>query len=125
MIVYCFFFFFQAEDGIRDATVTGVQTCALPISKDSLVGYLRIFCVVAAARANESPTGNPFSARSIASESTCAEFIVPQRSSRMNQASMQPRTVPESNESFTRSLPPLCSLYHSMVASFGAVPCAF
>src|SRR2546427_12535856 len=27
----CFFFFFQAEDGIRDLTVTGVQTCALPI----------------------------------------------------------------------------------------------
>src|SRR5207245_4439233 len=26
-----FCFFFQAEDGIRDATVTGVQTCALPI----------------------------------------------------------------------------------------------
>src|SRR3989337_4105113 len=26
-------FFFQAEDGIRDATVTGVQTCALPISR--------------------------------------------------------------------------------------------
>src|SRR6266498_5568688 len=28
----CLFFFFQAEDGIRDADVTGVQTCALPIS---------------------------------------------------------------------------------------------
>src|SRR6267143_2583524 len=28
------FFFFQAEDGIRDVTVTGVQTCALPISID-------------------------------------------------------------------------------------------
>src|SRR5699024_11604348 len=27
------FFFFQAEDGIRDRNVTGVQTCALPISK--------------------------------------------------------------------------------------------
>src|SRR3712207_7102210 len=27
-----FFFFFQAEDGIRDIGVTGVQTCALPIS---------------------------------------------------------------------------------------------
>src|SRR5207245_7051908 len=27
-------FFFQAEDGIRDATVTGVQTCALPISEE-------------------------------------------------------------------------------------------
>src|SRR2546430_4097379 len=26
-----FFFFFQAEDGIRDLTVTGIQTCALPI----------------------------------------------------------------------------------------------
>src|SRR2546430_7075748 len=26
-----YFFFFQAEDGIRDLTVTGVQTCALPI----------------------------------------------------------------------------------------------
>src|SRR5207245_6926227 len=30
-LLYLFFFFFQAEDGIRDATVTGVQTCALPI----------------------------------------------------------------------------------------------
>src|SRR2546430_13485437 len=32
MSIYLFFFFFQAEDGIRDLTVTGVQTCALPIS---------------------------------------------------------------------------------------------
>src|SRR5688572_19942625 len=31
MCLCCFFFFFQAEDGIRDLTVTGVQTCALPI----------------------------------------------------------------------------------------------
>src|SRR2546421_2018615 len=33
-IIRCiyFFFFFQAEDGIRDLIVTGVQTCALPIS---------------------------------------------------------------------------------------------
>src|SRR5712672_925771 len=30
--VFIFFFFFQAEDGIRDKLVTGVQTCALPIS---------------------------------------------------------------------------------------------
>src|SRR2546430_4893764 len=29
--VHYLFFFFQAEDGIRDLTVTGVQTCALPI----------------------------------------------------------------------------------------------
>src|SRR5258708_36548850 len=31
-ILLSFFFFFQAEDGIRDDLVTGVQTCALPIS---------------------------------------------------------------------------------------------
>src|SRR3989440_9407065 len=30
-VFYAFFFFFQAEDGIRDLIVTGVQTCALPI----------------------------------------------------------------------------------------------
>src|SRR5437879_13519781 len=29
--LFMFFFFFQAEDGIRDTSVTGVQTCALPI----------------------------------------------------------------------------------------------
>src|SRR6266498_5371502 len=33
--IWCFFFF-QAEDGIRDADVTGVQTCALPISRGLL-----------------------------------------------------------------------------------------
>src|SRR6266581_6427871 len=31
--IYGFCFFFQAEDGIRDGRVTGVQTCALPISR--------------------------------------------------------------------------------------------
>src|SRR5690606_40255538 len=39
--LYCsllWFFFFQAEDGIRDFHVTGVQTCALPIS-DSASAY--------------------------------------------------------------------------------------
>src|SRR5436305_3106747 len=35
-------FFFQAEDGIRDADVTGVQTCALPISKLLIYGVLHI-----------------------------------------------------------------------------------
>src|SRR2546426_5224634 len=36
-----FFFFFQAEDGIRDYKVTGVQTCALPISALAPAGRLR------------------------------------------------------------------------------------
>src|SRR5699024_12053743 len=41
-LVYCMlctiviFFFFQAEDGIRDRNVTGVQTCALPICAKQL-----------------------------------------------------------------------------------------
>src|SRR5690606_39371477 len=38
--VRLYFFFFQAEDGIRDFHVTGVQTCALPISgPPTAVGY--------------------------------------------------------------------------------------
>ena len=35
--IVLFFFFFQAEDGIRDSPVTGVQTCALPIFQFSRV----------------------------------------------------------------------------------------
>ena len=31
LFFFSLFFFFQAEDGIRDVAVTGVQTCALPI----------------------------------------------------------------------------------------------
>src|SRR5689334_24128311 len=38
LILLFFFFFFQAEDGIRDGTVTGVQTCALPISFSAITG---------------------------------------------------------------------------------------
>src|SRR5690606_40516473 len=33
-VIWFFYFFFQAEDGIRDFHVTGVQMCALPISLD-------------------------------------------------------------------------------------------
>src|SRR5207253_5202688 len=36
-------FFFQAEDGIRDGHVTGVQTCALPISLDQVGGLDEAF----------------------------------------------------------------------------------
>src|SRR2546426_8047743 len=43
-----FFFFFQAEDGIRDYKVTGVQTCALPILS------LRVGLVIAAERVPKS-----------------------------------------------------------------------
>src|SRR2546421_3178792 len=39
-VLHGYFFFFQAEDGIRDLIVTGVQTCALPISGTSRWGSM-------------------------------------------------------------------------------------
>src|SRR5260370_5419605 len=47
------FFFFQAEDGIRDSSVTGVQTCALPISPPfvevgSTVKKGQVLCIIEA-----------------------------------------------------------------------------
>src|SRR5256885_7274899 len=53
-VVSCsvFFFFFQAEDGIRDYKVTGVQTCALPISCARTRGSMMKFLPVAAATAS-------------------------------------------------------------------------
>src|SRR5215467_15181908 len=46
----CFFFFFQAEDGIRDYKVTGVQTCALPILRRrcDVAGFRVWACRIAA-----------------------------------------------------------------------------
>src|SRR2546422_5594338 len=41
LCLFCYFFFFQAEDGIRDVAVTGVQTCALPILPRSARGFSR------------------------------------------------------------------------------------
>src|SRR2546430_7893596 len=41
-------FFFQAEDGIRDLTVTGVQTCALPISQEIVLLRIPLAIVVRA-----------------------------------------------------------------------------
>src|SRR5699024_5498144 len=50
-LVVNFFFFFQAEDGIRDRNVTGVQTCALPISVLALAKEVKPKMVVAGASA--------------------------------------------------------------------------
>src|SRR5256886_7403458 len=51
------FFFFQAEDGIRDLTVTGVQTCALPI-------YATASKLGQAPRPNRLTAANPTATRS-------------------------------------------------------------
>src|SRR5256885_3021824 len=49
-----FFFFFQAEDGIRDYKVTGVQTCALPISSSAALA--RSTLMVRASPASTMPS---------------------------------------------------------------------
>src|SRR5699024_11796235 len=70
-------FFFQAEDGIRDRNVTGVQTCALPILSPSKVeifaSVVRLPCVISTT--NVSSLGNhksinPFSSVVIVSSTT-------------------------------------------------------
>src|SRR3712207_6993902 len=58
-----FIFFFQAEDGIRDIGVTGVQTCALPISScgmwDAASAWFDEQCHVCAQDSNQRNTGAP------------------------------------------------------------------
>src|SRR6266700_5044054 len=49
-----FFFFFQAEDGIRDFHVTGVQTCALPISSRSRRSWSRSGVIAQSSRTRRS-----------------------------------------------------------------------
>src|SRR5207248_4946355 len=51
------FFFFQAEDGIRDRTVTGVQTCALPIFPRERIVCTRNLRLLRAPR--RDPEGRP------------------------------------------------------------------
>src|SRR5207245_8439715 len=61
------FFFFQAEDGIRDATVTGVQTCALPISSPQPAGRARRLCRTPCLHERASAALRPGRAAGIAS----------------------------------------------------------
>src|SRR3989441_10195047 len=72
--LWVFFFFFQAEDGIRDKLVTGVQTCALPISPStrnvcSVSISFRPICSICASPASPSSGGAGLS-RSIGGIST-------------------------------------------------------
>src|SRR5437764_10200203 len=60
LCVIVFFFFFQAEDGIRDTSVTGVQTCALPISQrvERALAMLRDALVAVRARAGNAASAD-------------------------------------------------------------------
>src|SRR5438874_5913657 len=69
----CLFFFFQAEDGIRDLYVTGVQTCALPISAGSGVAqsqyrYERLSARVRGSRAASPATSHRSEERRVGKE---------------------------------------------------------
>src|SRR5256885_4589534 len=66
------FFFFQAEDGIRDYKVTGVQTCALPISMAQTALTLALGRVVQAAGAGCGMT----LVRTIARDAYRAEHLI-------------------------------------------------
>src|SRR2546429_3782166 len=55
---YFCFFFFQAEDGIRDVAVTGVQTCALPIYEVDHARDLEIRCEVDGAVMQQARTSD-------------------------------------------------------------------
>src|SRR5947209_20629364 len=58
-MVACYvFFFFQAEDGIRDIGVTGVQTCALPISRHEVMTVEPVRIIVFSADQAMFPGGD-------------------------------------------------------------------
>src|SRR5260221_10774578 len=82
LLLYYFrscFFFFQAEDGIRDHCVTGVQTCALPISSCRTRGlpwlprttWLQSRCMTA------SITTSPWASATISNSTKCARSAGP------------------------------------------------
>src|SRR5206468_9992961 len=71
-IVYFFFFLFQAEDGIRDLIVTGVQTCALPIS----VSLSLIWSVAMPGAPMVAPTGLLRESVSVSAPSAYASSLI-------------------------------------------------
>src|SRR2546430_7424760 len=84
-LVTFFFFFFQAEDGIRVLTVTGVQTCALPIlrghefggspprGRDLIAGFSQFADQVAAARVTAAKFVTTYQAAGIPSDAIRSE----------------------------------------------------
>src|SRR5689334_16649168 len=68
-LFFVFIFFFQAEDGIRDGTVTGVQTCALPILRSAF--SLRLRCLRTPAASSMNPRRSSGRACSTASSWPC------------------------------------------------------
>src|SRR2546425_2523961 len=78
--MFAIFFFFQAEDGIRDKLVTGVQTCALPISSIATSPAQSpgsVCCNSADTPAeNESAAGSPLRSEEHTSELQSLAYLV-------------------------------------------------
>src|SRR2546430_1511655 len=97
-----FFFFFQAEDGIRDLTVTGVQTCALPISAADIAHEVGLGEVAQAAQdeqADQRERHPHDGARVLVGESAVAEFLGEQREARHGGGKQHPAEDPEQETS--------------------------
>src|SRR5207245_6111976 len=106
------FFFFQAEDGIRDATVTGVQTCALPI----LSAFRRTgFQSVTAALADPSAAGLAALKESIARDRRLSINVLREPEYYAKQASILSRLIGVLGYSV--------AMFMAIGATFGAVNC--
>src|SRR5256885_10507841 len=92
------FFFFQAEDGIRDYKVTGVQTCALPISSPAKRGTVPA--------SKPSPGVSPSSPHS---KSSCSPTQMP-RNGFFDAASTTASRAPLRSEEHTSELQSPCNL---------------
>src|SRR5206468_4922802 len=73
-------FFFQAEDGIRDLIVTGVQTCALPISSRCLLAAMKVGrvcqrCQKASRCSKRSSSGVAFTGNLEIGRASCRERV--------------------------------------------------
>src|SRR5699024_11357543 len=93
-----YFFFFQAEDGIRDRNVTGVQTCALPISCQSALHHLLKHCAgvpkfITASKPSSRPKAwAPDSVTKVASHPSLI------RTARLLRSSSKPRSEEHTSE---------------------------
>src|SRR3989440_8709895 len=93
------FFFFQAEDGIRDLIVTGVQTCALPISfSPSFILHPSAFILIFIPCASACPSASPSARRDRrrrgrAGSSRLPSASAPSTRARTRRAERPPSTV--------------------------------
>src|SRR5438067_9771900 len=93
VVLFCFFFF-QAEDGIRDRNVTGVQTCALPISMTLTATVASGFDAGGARRSSCGKSG-PFFGSSVSIAATTPSTVATTSTALMRKRSEERRVGKE------------------------------